>query len=164
MIKFEIQSFQMVQGITNMKIGKSMKIGGQELTNEESIVVGMQKLPNIYRQLHFATVKPAKIILKTATIQSTVTVDVEDIMKNEAVCSVFKFQNKDEDFGFIALRMQFVTNDERYNRQRKERLTMLHKQLKLCLTTKSGILRSSISESQSNRNTFISDHVSQYQN
>ena len=42
-------------------------------------------------------------------IESSVTIDVEDVMKQEVVCNVLRFQAKDEDFGFIAVRMQFFT-------------------------------------------------------
>ncbi len=32
-------------------------------------------------------------MLVTEPIISAVTIDIEDVMKNEAVCAVFKFQN-----------------------------------------------------------------------
>ena len=63
-------------------------------------------------------------------------------MKNEAVCSVLKFQHNDEDFGFIALRMQFVTNNSEFNVQRKERLAVLQKELNICMKKKDGAMSS----------------------
>ena len=48
-------------------------------------------------------------------------------MKEEAVISVSKFQNNDQDFGFIALRLQFFTDENNYNKQRQQKLVELHK-------------------------------------
>ena len=56
-----------------------------------------------------------------------VQIDVEDVMKEEAVISVSKFQNNDQDFGFIALRLQFFTDENNYNKQRQQKLVELHK-------------------------------------
>jgi hypothetical protein len=86
-------------------------------------------------------------------------------MKNEAVCSVFKFQNNDEDFGFIALRLQFFTANPQFNKLRKERMQVLEKELKLCALGPEGVNRlSSRSNTSSHINTFVSDNVSEYPN
>jgi hypothetical protein len=65
-------------------------------------------------------------------IPSAVTIDVEDVMKHEHVCSVFRFQHKDEDYGFVALRLQFFTGNPAYNLQRKEKLAVMEKELGIC--------------------------------
>ena len=79
-------------------------------------------------------------------------------MKQEAVCNVFKFQVKDEDFGYIALRLQFSTLNKIYNSQRKERLVCLNRELKICLgKANRGSMSESISEANSHKDTFISE-------
>ncbi len=42
-------------------------------------------------------------------------------------------------------------------------MMVLQKELKICMAKKNGVL-SSISESDSHKNTFVSDHVSEYHN
>ena len=81
----------------------------------------------IYREFTFPSYRGAKIQIVTDQKEASVTIDVEDVMKQEAVCSVLKFQAKDEDFGFIAVRMQFYTSEEGHSAQRKERLVYMQK-------------------------------------
>lgn len=76
MVKLEIQGFKMVQGITRLKIIKSMKVGQEEVKTEESILVNMYKMEKVYRELCFATLKCAKIMIVTEPVESTVTMDV----------------------------------------------------------------------------------------
>ncbi len=95
MIKLEIQGFEMIQGITRLHIIKSVKIGEKEHKNDEFIMLNRTKNDKIYRELVFPSIKTAKIRIVTEPIDSTVTIDVEDIMKYEAVCNVFKFQKND---------------------------------------------------------------------
>lgn len=109
MIKLQIQGFEMVQGVTRFIISKSVKYEEKEYKSQEFILLNRTKNNKIYREFVFPKIKTANIQIKTEPIQSTVTIDVEDIMKEEVACDVFKFQRNDEDFGFIALRLQFFT-------------------------------------------------------
>jgi hypothetical protein len=76
MVKLEIQGFKMIQGITRLRIIKSMKIAQEEIKTEESIMVNMHKIEKVYRELCFATLKCAKIMIVTEPVESTVTMDV----------------------------------------------------------------------------------------
>lgn len=71
-------------------------------------MAGRTKHQPIYRELVFPSDR-GSVQITTMPIESSVTIDVEDVMKQEVVCNVLRFQAKDEDFGFIAVRMQFFT-------------------------------------------------------
>ena len=114
-----------MHGITKLTLVKSFRVGSEDKSAQEHIFLGRVKNEKIYRELVFTAVKGSKVKILTEPTVSKVTIDVEDIMKNEAVCSVFKFQNNDEDFGFIALRLQFFTGNPQFNKLRKERMQVL---------------------------------------
>jgi hypothetical protein len=88
------------------------------------------------------------------------TIDVEDIAKSEVICEVFTFKAQKEEFGFIALRLQFVSLDEEYRKEKHQRLLMLEKELKLCELGRDGLERLSEYRSSANtnsvRNTILS--------
>lgn len=52
---------------------------------------------------------------------------------------MFNFKAKDEDFGFIALRMQYVTLNQGYLKEIQQRLLMLEKEVRLCQMGKEGL-------------------------
>lgn len=57
-------------------------------------MAGRTKHQPIYRELVFPSDK-GSLQITTLPIESAVTIDVEDVMKQEVVCNVLRFQAKD---------------------------------------------------------------------
>jgi hypothetical protein len=79
----------------------------------------------MYREFIFPSVVKSRIKLITDPATASMTIDVEDIAKSEAICDVFNFKAKNEDFGFIALRMQYVTRQDAYLKEKHQKLIIL---------------------------------------
>ena len=101
-----------MKGINQIKIIQLFE--GGERQREEHLIINRSKKQSIYREFVFPSASKSSIRLVTDPVISSLTVDVEDIAKDQATCSVFNFKAKDEDFGFVALRMEYVANDEEY--------------------------------------------------
>jgi hypothetical protein len=57
-------------------------------------MAGRTKHQPIYRELVFPSDR-GSVQIATVPIESSVTIDVEDVMKQEVVCNVLRFQAKD---------------------------------------------------------------------
>jgi hypothetical protein len=166
LVKLEIQSIEVVKGISRIRVVQEFGGDGGCAPKEEYLIVNRMRSQQIYREFVFPSAAGSKIRLSTDPVLSAMTIDVDDIAKAEAVCEVFNFKAKNEDFGFIALRLQFVSLSAVYKKEKHQRLVILEKELKLCLMGKDGMERLSEYQSDTNslRNTFLSEPVSEYPN
>jgi hypothetical protein len=165
MVKLEIQSMEVVKGISSIKIVQ--ECGGTGPHREEHLLINRARSQKIYREFVFPSAT-GKIRLLTDPVASAMTIDVEDISKSEVICEVFTFKAQKEEFGFIALRLQFVSINKDYLAESHQRLLMLQKELELCEQGRDGLERLSEYRSSRNsnsvRNTVLSEPVSEYPN
>ena len=134
MVKLEIQSLEVVKGVSSIRLTQE----GGRAAREEHLLIGRTRSQHIYREFLFPA--PAgRIRLATDPVPSALTIDVEDIAKAETLCEVFAFKAQKEEFGFVALRLQFVSGSEAYRRERRQRVVMLEKELRLCEKGRAGL-------------------------
>lgn len=116
MVKLEIQSLEVIKGISRIKVVQEYSTESGIRTKEEFLIINRVRAQKIYREFIFPTATKSKLRLTTDSIPSAMTIDVEDISKAEVICDVFNFKAKNEDFGFIALRLQFFSFNEAYRK------------------------------------------------
>ena len=87
--------------------------------------MGRMNKQKIYREFVFPSTAKSRIKIISDRILASITIDVEDIAKEEVICDVFNLKAKNEDFGFIAIRIQYLTTNKAYLKEKHERLVML---------------------------------------